>query len=203
MSIFIKENPILLSRIEETKNYLNSISYFSSEENHEKFNIFIKRMSAHIEKVRSNAKIIQDQIKFPENLYNFTENHDELKFLNPELIPYIDLTMENLKKEISPNYVRNINASPSILHHVINSSHHPEFYHPTKDSLKELGVEKINALSMPDFFIAEMICDWKAMSQELNTNIYVWIKTNVGKRWLFSEKQQELIMQYAKLLDNV
>jgi hypothetical protein len=45
-----------------------------------------------------------------------------------------------------------------------------------------------------------MICDWKAMSQELGTNINEWKENNVNKRWLFTEQQVEYIEKFIDIL---
>ena len=52
----------------------------------------------------------------------------------------------------------------------------------------------VDASRMPDVDIAEMIADWQAMSEELQTNTArEWFEKQKDVRWHFSEHQEELI----------
>ena len=51
--------------------------------------------------------------------------------------------------------------------------------------------------------IAEMICDWMAISQERNTDIFKWAKDNINIRWKFTNKQEKLIHELIGVLCKV
>jgi len=82
------------------------------------------------------------------------------------------------------------------LHHIMANKHHPEYWAP-KSSLSNFSRENptanIDGTRMPNKYIMEMVCDWCAVSEELNTNPYEWADNHIGTRWLFTEKQQKLI----------
>ena len=54
--------------------------------------------------------------------------------------------------------------------------HHPESW----DGIK----------NMPQVYIAEMVCDWKARSSELGTNLREWINEKATKRWGFTARDK-------------
>ena len=51
----------------------------------------------------------------------------------------------------------------------------------------------VNATKMPLSYVAAMIADWLAMSEEKKTCPYEWAKKNVGIRWEFTKEQEKLI----------
>jgi hypothetical protein len=55
--------------------------------------------------------------------------------------------------------------------HVQTNEHHPEYW--GEDGMSE----------MPRIFIAEMVCDWYARSQEMGTDLRGWIKDDATKKY--------------------
>jgi len=48
-------------------------------------------------------------------------------------------------------------------------------------------------LKMPLTYVAAMVADWLAVSDERKTNPYKWAEQNIGTRWKFNKDQIELI----------
>jgi len=67
-------------------------------------------------------------------------------------------------------------------------------------ALKNLYLEY--KVRMPDVDIAEMISDWQAMAEELQTNTArEWFEKQKVVRWHFSEHQEELIDKLLKVFE--
>lgn len=56
--------------------------------------------------------------------------------------------------------------------HVETNEHHPEYWRGDN------GISE-----MPRIFIAEMVCDWYARSQEMGTSLREWIKNDATKKY--------------------
>ena len=55
---------------------------------------------------------------------------------------------------------------------------------------------------MPDLDVAEMVADWQAMSEELQTNTArEWYDKQEGVRWRFSETQKKLIDKVLQVFE--
>lgn len=76
----------------------------------------------------------------------------------------------------------------AIKEHNESNLHHPEAWD---------GIKNMNTVS-----VAEMVCDWKARSSELGTNLKEWIDTKATKRWGFNKKDKvyKEIMRFVNLL---
>ena len=76
----------------------------------------------------------------------------------------------------------------AIREHNESNMHHPESW----DGIK----------NMPRVYVAEMVCDWKARSSELGTDLCEWIDTKATKRWGFTkrDKVHKDIMWFVNLL---
>jgi hypothetical protein len=90
---------------------------------------------------------------------------------------------------------------------VKTNAHHPESWDndSTFESINNKDRDKppkkmVDATSMPLTYVASMIADHLAMSEEKRTDPYLWEKQNVNKRWKFNKDQVELIYD---LLDRV
>ena len=55
-----------------------------------------------------------------------------------------------------------------IRHHAETNPHHPEYWH---------GIE-----NMPKVYIAEMVCDWYARSNEFGSDLREWVKDKATKK---------------------
>lgn len=73
-----------------------------------------------------------------------------------------------------------------IRHHQAINPHHPEYWG---------SIHK-----MPEVYVAEMVCDWLARSQEFGTNIREWIDTNALTKFCFT-KEDIVYCNIQKYLD--
>lgn len=88
--------------------------------------------------------------------------------------------------------------------HVVTNEHHPEYW--TDDVL--IGFTRKNPIpngpidvsKMPFQYIAEMCCDWCAVSEEMGNTPFEWFDKINQKRWKFSENQQEQIIKLLEAL---
>ena len=79
-------------------------------------------------------------------------------------------------------------------HHFKNNDHHHEFYVFTYAYMN--GKTKYLAKEMPDAAIAEMMCDWAAMSMHFNTSLKEWYKnTNMLFNDLTLKKINRVLLQ--------
>lgn len=62
----------------------------------------------------------------------------------------------------------------AVHHHNTTNPHHPEYWSG--------GVAE-----MPDVYLAEMVCDWKARSEEFGTSLRDWIDETATKRYGFAK----------------
>jgi len=51
----------------------------------------------------------------------------------------------------------------------------------------------VDAMKMDNLDIAEMVCDWCAMSEERGNTPMQWADKNVNVRWKFTDEQKDLI----------
>lgn len=172
----------------------------------EKRGYFMERTLKHITRVINNAKILfkYDSVRF-KDLPEQVNSHDISKFSDEEMEPYINLTyyymckakgvkIEELSKEDKDKVL------DAVFHHLKNNKHHPEYY---DDAAKRIRKgEIIDGKNMPDLSIAEMICDWMAMSQEFNNDVHKFAESVVNKKFMFTEKQVNLINELIGVLEN-
>lgn len=171
-------------------------------ESDKKYSYFIERTKKHIELVQKAAQKIVD--KFPDfkELINVAGEHDASKFEEPELTPYIELSWRKKEdnKEIT-NEIKN-----ATLHHIKNNKHHPEYWSDDEANINSKDRDKsdkvIDASKMEDLYIAEMVADWQAMSEELKTNtVREWYNKVKDVRWHFSDKQDKLINRLIEVFE--
>jgi hypothetical protein len=167
---------------------------------------FYKRTAKHIDLVKKYCvKIFEyDEDRF-EGLVERGEKHDESKYEDPEVDPYILISWQYKCKDDGidwePSEDMEDKMSKASEHHVKNNPHHPEFHcDQEKDMINKDDKDKptdkiINATKMPDLDIAEMIADWMAMSEEKGDNPEDWANKNVNKKWKFDEDQEKLIYE--------
>jgi hypothetical protein len=76
----------------------------------------------------------------------------------------------------------------AVKQHNRTNLHHPEYWGGIKN--------------MPRLYIAEMVCDWKARSNEFGTSLLEWINGAAAKRYGFcqQDKVYEDIMYFFSLL---
>ena len=174
---------------------------------------FHKRTNYHIDLERKYLqKIIDlDDPRLDNYILEKEKIYDESKFKEPELSPYIILTwsyhQKDLNKKFEPSEDIKTKMQVASFHHVKNNEHHPEAWDEDSkvDSInradRDTPPEKIvDATKMPLTYVASMIADWCAMSEEKKTCPYERAKKNINVRWKLNEDQTKLIYD---LLDKV
>jgi hypothetical protein len=169
------------------------------------------RTAQHIALVQKYSRIIEayDPIRF-RGLSQQTEMHDQSKFQEPELVPYIYLTWRYRCGEKGgqfdvPKEMENL-IHEATLHHVRSNPHHPEYMCldseanlVNKSDRDKPPKNAIDATKMSVRNIAEMAADWMAVSEEKGTNPKEWAADNIGKRWIFNPMQINLIYELLNL----
>lgn len=191
------------------------IGYNKSKLHDEMYDWYVKRTNRHISLVQKYCKIIaNNDLKFLPLLERMRV-HDKSKFESPERDAYVYITWkyhcaQTGKSFNDCNPPNNIDELMNIAshHHVTTNSHHAEYHSPRKTELlnrenRDEPPEKIvDATSMPDLDIAEMVADWSAMSEELNQgSCRGWANKNVNVRWKFTDKQVKLIYRLIDLVE--
>jgi hypothetical protein len=74
----------------------------------------------------------------------------------------------------------------AIIHHNQTNEHHPEHWQGIKN--------------MPSVFVAEMVADWKARSEEFGTSLREWIDEAATKRFGFT-KEDDIYKEIIKYVD--
>lgn len=169
---------------------------FLNESEFEKMEYYYnKRTKEHINRVIKNSEKIGD-----EELLNQCIFHDASKYSNEEYIPYVHLTwkykMQAEGKLYDTGEEMMKKTEEAWQHHIEKNSHHPE--HWANGKVKGI----LDVTRMPEICIAEMVCDWVSMTQELEgkNDSTEWINSNVNKKWYFSEEQIQFINKYHDML---
>lgn len=170
---------------------------------------FQKRTDLHRELVQKycNKLFEIDPITFKE-MPKRGEDHDLSKYKEPELDPYLLISWEYKDKdEGKPCYVsaeQRSQMQKATDHHVHTNSHHPEYYDSSSTINKEdrdKNPDKIvDSTDMTELDIAEMCCDWCAMSEEKGNSPFEWADSRINKRWKFTDDQVDLIYYILELL---
>ena len=162
---------------------------------------FYERTKHHIALVNIfYSKIIS---KYPELQNEYFLLHDDSKFHESEQKGFVYLTWNYycLRKKIPfilTEEQKQLTISATI-HHILHNKHHPEYWDKDFTINKDgIPITPVNATAMPSKYVAEMIADWLAMSNEKQTNPFDWAEMTIGKRWIFTEEQQELIYKLLK-----
>ena len=171
----------------------------------DKFELFTKRTLEHIERVKKNALIIYeyDPIRF-KLILDIADAHDASKFKEPEFTPYVQLSFYYMCKragetcDTHPELMEQI--KDAVFHHIKNNRHHPEYYFDK--TKRDRGGQIIDAIKMPAISIAEMVCDWQAMSQEMKNNAEDFAKAVIDKKYIFSPDQVNLIYELIGVFKN-
>jgi len=164
----------------------------------EMFNHFMIRTIKHITRVIKNAEILRDNGFI--DIVDKAKLHDSSKFEPPEVVPYIYLSWQKETGVYLPPDIWN-EINKATLHHIKNNKHHPEFWDKNFNGRRNFNKENrdgippkpVDGKSMPQIYLAEMCCDWQAMSQELGTNVWDWSKSVINRRWLFTDTQVKFI----------
>ena len=172
----------------------------------EMFDWFHKRTKEHIDRVRKYCKKIHDleDDRF-EGIIERGEEHDESKYHEPEMDPYIYISWkykcEDDGKDYEPPEDMDDKMNEATSHHVLSNRHHPEYHCDKKSDVinredrDKPPEEIIDATKMKDLDISEMVCDWLAMAEEKGTSAKDWADKNVNIRWKFTDDQKDLIYE--------
>jgi hypothetical protein len=167
---------------------------------------FVKRTNFHIDLVNKYLQKIIDlnDPRFDSKILEKEKVHDQSKFKDPEVGPYLHVNWSYLMKENGKVYnppediKRQMHAAT--FHHIKTNKHHADFWDNNLEmsNLNSTDRDKVpdkivDATSMPPTYIASMVSDWLAMSAEKHTDPYKWAEQNVNKRWKFNEDQVKLI----------
>ena len=119
--------------------------------------------------------------------------HDHTKLAEPIYVPYVwryyrTYWKKNDEKDTRfTNYFsdRSLDQAirDAIVYHVTHERHPPEWF--------------LEHDEMSNVDIMEMVCDWYAMSQELNDDIDRWVNYVVPRRYHFQKKHQFVIDMVA------
>ena len=157
--------------------------------------LFISRMALHQELVKKNLLAMHSYrgIKLA-LLLERANNHDASKYLFPERDSYIWINWKYKceREKIAFTYPKAVEETvmQGWRHHITTNAHHPEAH---------ANENKMQLIDM-----IEMVCDWTAISQEINCGVgsaLVWAEQNIESKWNFSNKNRQLIFSIIKELD--
>lgn len=169
---------------------------------------FTLRTRAHLYLVRKWSDIIaglNDKRIDRDLLDRERDEHDCLKWIEPELTPYIFITWNYFCKRKGLEFTLDQNMREQMheatFHHIKRHKHHPEYW-DNSASLSSLNKDDrdrpssgalVDGTQMPLTYIAAMVADWFAMSEELGGHPKDWADQNLNIRWRFNAEQSELI----------
>lgn len=128
-------------------------------------------------------------------------SHDASKYLSPEYKPYILTTWKyKCQREgidFQVNEFEQEQMHQATIHHVKTNKHHPEFWSKEEKCInkddRDKPISLIDSTEMPMIYIAEMVCDWLAVSEERGSSVKDWADSNINIRWKFNQEQIKLI----------
>jgi len=174
---------------------------------------FRTRTDRHIALVRKYCGKLASVPMHLDGIIERGEVHDDSKYAEPEMTPYIWLTWRYKCKDDGTECVlpsgydgAGGKIAKATEHHILANAHHPEFHQGRTDELLNPAdrdkppAKIVDATKMSELDIAEMVADWCAMSEERGNTPREWADKNVGVRWKFTPSQKALIY---KLIDSV
>jgi hypothetical protein len=147
----------------------------------------IRAITRHIRNVEDNCLLLGEkliergEIELGHKLIANGHVHDASKFWGMEwehMAPGQSAAEETAKLKLKL----------AVQHHNRTNSHHPEYWGRIQD--------------MPRIAVAEMVCDWKARSEEFGTSLRDWIDTQALKRFHFmkEERTYKEIIEFVDIL---
>lgn len=186
----------------------------AKDEDYEKMKAWFKnRTEKHIGMVQKYCKKLAeyDEEKYGE-LIERGEKHDQSKFKDPEVDPYIYTTWKYKCKDDGVDFdcpkETEDKMNEATEHHILNNRHHPEFHcDKTEELINEDDRDKppeemIDATKMKDIDIAEMVADWVSVGEERGNSAKSWADDNIGTRWEFTDEQEDLIYELIKVCES-
>lgn len=163
---------------------------------------FDKRTALHIGLIQKYCNMLSKIVGDPE-LVERGKIHDQSKYQDPEIQPYILISWKYKCQDDGTEFKvpedTETKLSQATNHHVTSNRHHPEYHSDRKvDLINREDRDKppakiVDATSMSDLDISEMVADWCAMSEEKGNSPREWADKNVNIRWKFTSHQTELI----------
>jgi hypothetical protein len=157
---------------------------------------FVSRTKYHISLVQTHMVNLTKILPYGKELIERGKRHDESKWSEEEMIPYIWLTHFHKCKRDGHSLVYPPGVEKAIklaiTHHVTHNRHHHEFHQ--------------NPNNMTEIDLIEMVCDWTAMSQELNQDNHSakgWADKVVGKKIILNNEKSIFLYNTITLLDSV
>lgn len=144
----------------------------------------IEAVIQHINNVRTNCTLLgqrlmkKGEVNLGRQLIANGFIHDYSKFHGME---WDHLHRENDDKDA---------LSLAVKQHNRTNPHHPEYWGTIQD--------------VPRIYVAEMVCDWKARSNEFGTSLLEWINGDAAKRYGYSQRDavyNEIMYFFSMLCD--
>ena len=144
----------------------------------------IRALTRHIRNVEDNCLLLGEklitngEVELGHHLIANGFVHDASKFFG---IEWDYLSIAPSKEEETK-----LKMKLAVHQHNSTNKHHPEHWQ--------------NISNMPDVFLAECVCDWKARSEEFGTSLREWIDDHATKRFNFS-KEDDVYKEIIKYVD--
>ena len=154
-----------------------------------------KRVKDHIARVIHFYKILVEAGKVPkyEDRMGEVLKHDMDK-LKPENIRRQALRFLSERSKEDDKEITEV-----VREHIKSNPHHFEYWGKPEDD--QLSTH-VHCEKMPFAYMYEMLADWAATAEEHGNTVLSFYEDNVGKRYHFSGRQDELIRKCAAVLDN-
>lgn len=121
---------------------------------------------------RLSQELHINKFELERNIYK----HDMSKFSDDEFNAY-----RNYYYPCTDEKVNKEEFNKAWEHHYRNNPHHPQYWE-IDDNIQD----------MPNIYIAEMLCDWEAMSMKFNSNTYEYYLKERDKK-PFSENTKKIL----------
>lgn len=159
---------------------------FPSDITLEMAEFFNYRLDLHCGLVRKYAGALEGLTPPLGGLLAVADKHDDSKYHEPELLPYIRLTWWYKEHTGTGERPPKDLLGDVWQHHLEVNDHHPEFWP--------------EPAAMTDIALAHMVCDLAAMAAELKTGLWDWITQVTLRKYKWTGEQAQKIMQYAEHL---
>jgi hypothetical protein len=165
--------------------------YMSTNENEEYINDikYLEDVLRHVQLVQQNCLVLAKKFIEEGNsllgrtLVQNSMSHDASKLIGMEW-QCMKLHSEKTRLNKSEQQL----LAQAVQHHSFTNEHHPEHWGTIHD--------------MPEIYLIEMVCDWKARATEFGTDLRKWIEDDATKRFAFkkSDDVYDRIAQYVDML---
>lgn len=171
----------------------------------------LKRTREHINAVRGFCDKIAKHFPQYNDILSRKQEHDQSKLQpGPEMFGYLFVNWKyhcewhgkDFDDCLPPARVDDVMHNATLLH-VTGNSHHPEYHHVREHGFSPDIISRkdrdqaassiVDGTSMPDLDLLEMCADWCAVSVEVKGNPMHWADQNIGVRWKFLSRQENLI----------